>query len=125
MNPATDSFAEAREHQWLHKPHAMSAMAAAICRLALAREKQEFSANDLTLADHGGTGICGSIFKRLAADEVIEPVMLAPSQQKMARNPGGNPIGLWRLHSAARAQRLIELHAARPDPKLLQTELTV
>ena len=75
MNATAETdFAEARELQWTWKSPAMAAMAVAVCRLAIARGGETFSANDLTLAEHGGSGICGSIFRRLATDEVIAPV---------------------------------------------------
>jgi hypothetical protein len=120
------AFQDARELQWLHKPAAMSAMAAAVCRLAVEKAGAEFSANDLTL-DHGGRGVCGSIFKRLAKDDVIEPAcVLADGQpmQKTILNAGGNRIGLWRLKSYARALRLIEAHEGRAAKEsLTQAEL--
>jgi hypothetical protein len=127
MTTATDTFQDARELQWLHKPAAMSAMAAAVCRLAVEKAGAEFSANDLTLDEHGGRGVCGSIFKRLAKDDVIEPAcVLADGQpmQKTILNAGGNRIGLWRLKSYARALRLIEAHSARGDARPTEENLT-
>lgn len=112
------AFAEARELQWVWKPGAMSDMAAAICVLALAHGPSgQFSANDLELKDHGGRGIAGSIFHRLAQDEVITPVggfVDGEFQQKYVRNAGGNRVGVWRLKSLARAGRLLELHSQLP-----------
>lgn len=123
-----NDFAEARELQWAWKTPAMERMAAAICRLAIARGVSgEFSANDLKVEDHGGPGIAGSIFTRLAADEVIAPVggwCGCEFVQKYVRNAGGNRIGVWRLKSHARASRLLELHDARPaEARLSQAEL--
>lgn len=122
----TAEFAEARELQWTWKTPAMAAMAVAICELAQARNRQEFSANDLALANHGGVGIAGAVFHRLAKDAVIEPVLIwtgAEHQQKFVRNAGGNRVGVWRLKCSARARRLVELHGAPPPPKLFQAEL--
>lgn len=126
MNATAETdFAEARELQWTWKSPAMAAMAVAVCRLAIARGGETFSANDLTLAEHGGSGICGSIFRRLATDEVIAPVgMIADGKfhQLTVKNPGGNHVGVWRLKSYARALRLIEVHARVPEPQLTQAE---
>lgn len=44
------------------------------CRLALARGKEPFSANDLPVMDHGGTGIAGSVFHRLVKDATLARV---------------------------------------------------
>jgi hypothetical protein len=129
-----DSFSEARELQWMWKSPAMAAMAVMICRVALERGAQgEFSANDLPAhkaTAHGGSGIAGSIFKRLAKDDVLCPVGLFVDglfMQKVTFNAGGNRIGLWRLKNAARAQRLIRVHTARADAtkELKQAELPV
>jgi hypothetical protein len=107
-------FAEARELQWVWKTPAMAAMAVAVCRLAIERAGQEFSAKDVKLPDHGGQGIAGAIFKRLADDEVLSPVGsfdgAAKFLPKYVTNEGGNPIRVWRLKSYARALRLIVLH---------------
>jgi hypothetical protein len=123
-------FAEARELQWTWKTPAMAAMAAAICELALARgSHREFSALDLpthTAAEHGGSGIAGAVFHRLAKDEVLCPVggfVDAEFQQKTVKNAGGNRIGVWRLKSAARASALLRLHRAQPANELKQAEL--
>lgn len=110
----------------------METMAVAVCRLALVRGVSgEFSANDLKL-DHGGPGIAGSIFTRLAADEVIAPVggwCGVEFVQKYVRNPGGNRIGVWRLKSHARASALLQRHEARVSAQnhenLTQAELPV
>lgn len=141
MSPErTAEFAEARELQWTWKTAAMETMAVAVCRLAIVRGTSgEFSANDLNL-DHGGQGIAGSIFTRLAADEVIAPVgwwgeatddparghARPIFQQKYVRNAGGNRIGVWRLKSHARASALLRAHEARVSVQqtLQQAELT-
>lgn len=123
-----DTFAEARELQWTWKTTAMAAMAVAVCRLAVEKVGTEFSANDLRLEEHGGSGICGSIFKRLAKDKVIEPACVLVAGQPMQKtilNAGGNKIGLWRLKSYARALRLIEAHAPPHPEKFIQAELSV
>jgi len=127
-NPA---FQEARELQWTWKPGAMSDMAATICRLALARGVSgTFSANDLPIhkaGEHGGRGIAGSVFCRLAKDDVITPVGVfigTSFQQRFEKNAGGNRVGVWRLKSHARASRLLALHAALPvAPKPTQPNL--
>lgn len=120
------AFAEARELQWTWKPGAMSDMAAAICRLAIARGiAGTFSANDLPThhaEGHGGRGIAGSVFCRLAKDDVITPVGVfigTSFQQRFEKNAGGNRVGVWRLKSLARADRLLELHAAQPKPVVI------
>lgn len=132
MSDQTANFAEARELQWTWKTAAMESMAVAVCRLAIASGNQEFSANDLPPEDHGGTGICGSIFKRLARDEVISAVGTWDAAGNFApryvANPGGNPVRVWRLKSHARALRLIEMHSAREDARpteLKQAEFAV
>lgn len=106
----------------------MAAMSVAICELAIKRGAQgEFSANDIKLDDHGGSGIAGSVFKRLAKDEVLCPVVIwagTDHQQKYVRNAGGNKVGVWRLKNLARAQRLLALHSKMPVvASPLQTEL--
>lgn len=124
-DPANAAFAEARELQWTWKTPAMAAMAVAVCRLAIARGGETFSANDLTLADHGGSGICGSIFRRLASDDVIAPVGIVADgkfYQHTVKNAGGNHVGVWRLKSYARALRLVAVHG-RAEPTLSQAEL--
>jgi hypothetical protein len=128
--PRTDAaFAEAREVQWVWKSPAMEAMAVAVCRLAVERAGQEFSANDLTLAEHGGQGIAGSIFRTLADNEVIAPVGTFDAakqfQPKYVTNAGGNPVRVWRLVSYARALRLIEVHGGRAGAELKQAEFAV
>jgi hypothetical protein len=124
---ATD-FSEARELQWAWKTPAMARMAVAVCRLAIERGGQEFSANDVPLEAHGGQGICGSIFKRLANDEVIAPVGTFDAAKnfspKYVTNAGGNPVRVWRLKSYARALRLIVLHGGKAV-EFKQAELTV
>lgn len=128
MNPQ-EQFADAREKQWTWKTPAMAAMAVAVCRLALERGTAgEFSANDLHLESHGGTGICGSIFTTLAGHDVIAPVgSWCGSEfiQRYVRNPGGNRIGVWRLKSAALAARQIELHSHETQPHPVQAEFPV
>jgi hypothetical protein len=109
-------FTEARETQWVHKPDAMKRMMVAVCELAIDRAGQEFSANDVPLESHGGQGVCGSIFKRLAKDEVIARVGsfdgAANFIPKYVTNAGGNPVKVWRLKSYSRALRLIVLHSS-------------
>ncbi len=113
--------------QWTWKTPAMKAMSLAVCRLALRKGQAEFSANDLPKFDHGGPGICGTVFGRLAEDGVLAPVgaFLGPVfQQKTVKNAGGNRIGVWRLKNGALARRAIEVHD-RPEPALKQVELAV
>lgn len=124
MNPAIQQpnnpdFSEARELQWMWKSPAMGAMAVMICRVALARGAQgEFSANDLPAhkaAEHGGSGIAGSAFYRLLHDEVLCQVGHFGADltfyPKVVKNGGGNKVNVYRLLSAARAQRLIRIHS--------------
>lgn len=118
-------FAEARELQWTWKTPAMAAMAVAICKLALERGMaREFSANDLpihTAIEHGGSGIAGSIFKRLLEDGVLVRAGIFDSERKfcpkIAVNAGGNKIGVYRLASHARASALIRIHSARRESR--------
>jgi hypothetical protein len=124
------AFTEARELQWTWKTPAMAAMAVAVCRLAIERAGQEFSANDVKLEDHGGQGIAGAIFKRLLDDDVIAPVGTFDAAKKFlpkyVTNGGGNPIRVWRLKSYARALRLIVLHGGGSATcQLKQAELSV
>lgn len=128
--PNTDTFTAARELQWAWKTPAMQAMAVAVCKLALTKGSAEFSALDLAAhgaKDHGGRGIAGSIFKRLADDGVLAPVGVfvgGEFVQKHARNAGGNPIKVWRLESASKAQTLLRVHG-QPVPEFKQAELAV
>lgn len=123
-------FAEARELQWCWKTPAMEQMAVAVCRLALQRgAAAEFSANDLPEFEHGGSGICGSIFKRLIEDGVLTRVGSFYDGQfnpKIICNKGGNKIGVYRLASHARASALIKVHEGRrPAAEFKQAELAV
>lgn len=119
------AFAEARELQWVWKTAAMEVMAVAVCRLALVRGVSgEFSANDLKLEEHGGSGIAGAVFFRLAKDEVLTPVMIQSGtewQQKTARNAGGNRVGVWRLKNHALASTLLQRLEARVSARNAQT----
>jgi hypothetical protein len=126
------AFAEARELQWVWKTPAMAAMAVAVCRLASEKAGEEFSANDLTLRSatiQGGSGIAGSIFKRLVEDDVITPVggfdAAGKFLPKYVTNAGGNPIRVWRLKNYASALRLVELHSGATTPKFTQATLPV
>jgi hypothetical protein len=109
------AFLEAREDQWVWKTPAMEAMAVAVCGLALKRGMaEEFSANDLADFNHGGQGICGSIFKRLIEDGVLTRVGRIEDGKfcpKIVTNAGGNKIGVYRLASHARASALVKLHS--------------
>lgn len=121
--------AEAIILQWSWKTPAMKAMTLAVCRLALERGARgtEFSANDLPDFAHGGAGIAGAIFQRLARDGVLAPVLVwdgTSYSQKYVRNAGGNRIGLWRLANAALARRALEVHG-QPEPELKQTNFAL
>ncbi|MFH1602938.1 MAG: hypothetical protein ABIH03_03415 [Pseudomonadota bacterium] len=106
--------------EWTWKTPAMRDMAVAVCQLALSRGVMgAFSALDLPehgSKAHGGTGIAGSIFRILSADDqrIIAPVGVhfpdGSFQQKRIRNEHGNPIGIWRLRSHARAEALLRAH---------------
>lgn len=92
-------------------------MAIEVCKLAL--EGWEFSANDLDLDDHGGSGIAGSVFRTLAAHDAIAPVLYFDGSehvQKTVKNPGGNRIGVWRVKSYATARRIASL--PRPEAQM-------
>ena len=122
---AQAQLADATIAQWTWKTPAMKAMTLAVCRLALARGRGEFSANDLPEFDHGGGGVAGAIFNRLAKDGVIGPVCHPEGGalvQNTVRNAGGNRIGVWRLVCAARAQRALEVHGERVE-RFVQPEL--
>lgn len=107
---ARQQLDEATQREWLWKTPAMQKMALAVCELAI--NSQEFSANDLPEFEHGGRGICGSIFRRLAADGVIVPVMIG-TQQKIAYNAGGNRIGVYKVASHKLTLRLIQVHGGK------------
>lgn len=125
MTPtAQKQLDDATQHEWLWKNPAMQRMTLEICRVALFGA--EFSANDLPEFEHGGQGICGSIFRRLVKDGVIAPVLLAPDCPKVIHNAGGNRIGVYCLVSEKLARRLILVHGADvPDLDLKQEELSL
>jgi hypothetical protein len=126
----TEAFQEAAIEQWTWKTAAMKAMTLAVCRLALKSAEcgagsAEFSANDLEEFNHGGTGICGTVFGRLAKDGVIAPVgafVGGEFVQKFVKNAGGNRIGVWRLKNGALARRALALHG-QAEAELKQLEL--
>lgn len=113
--------------QWTWKTDAMSRMALAVCELAMARGVTgEFSALDLPMhgeAEHGGSGIAGSVFGQLAELTIIAPVGVFQGfdfYQKRVRNNHGNPIGVWRLNSRALAETMASrLGWIRPAPAQL------
>jgi hypothetical protein len=123
LNPL---FAQAMLDQWLWKNPSMRLMTVEICRLAVARGVAgEFSANDLPEFEHGGSGICGSIFKRLIDRGVLSRVGHFAGDSfypKIVCNAGGNKIGVYRLASYALAQSLLRVHD-KPLPELRQLEL--
>ncbi len=114
-------------HEWTWKTPAMRDMAVAVCKLALARG--EFSALDLPehgAKAHGGSGIAGSIFRQLADAGIIGPVggfLDGEFVQRRVRNENGNPVGVWRLVSAARAEAMLEAHGVSVKPE--QTTLNL
>lgn len=122
-------FAEARELQWVWKTPAMEAMTVAICTLAVERGASgEFSANDLPEFEHGGQGVCGSIFRRLVEDGVLARVGSfagATFVPRIVTNEGGNMIKVYRLASHARAAALLRIHSARKEKILTQASLPV
>lgn len=98
------------ETQWLFKTDAMTAMAIEICKLAL--HGWPFSANNIELENHGGSGIAGSVFRTLAAHGAIKPIVFfngAGYTQKTVKNAGGNRIGVWMIDSHATARRIASL----------------
>jgi hypothetical protein len=133
MSSGSDGFEnDAIVREWTWKSPAMRRMTAAVCRLALERgHEASFSALDLPEhgADaHGGVGIAGSVFRRAVADDVIVPdgvFVDGEFTQRRVRNAGGNPIGLWRLKSTARARALLRsLEPEGPAPREEQLEFT-
>jgi hypothetical protein len=117
-------------NEWTWKTPAMRDMALAVCRLALARGAVgEFSALDLPThgADqHGGSGIAGSVFRQLKAAGIIARVGVDVDGTWYPRNvvnANGNPVGVYRLRSAALATALIERHAPGSVPTLKQLVL--
>ena len=118
--------------EWTWKTAAMREMAVAVCRLALARGLGgEFSALDLAqhgAGAHGGTGIAGSVFRILADAGIIGPVggfLDGEFLQRRVRNPGGNPIGIWRLAHPGLAHALIEAHAPKEAQPKEQMEMAL
>lgn len=118
-------FYEAVIREWTWKSPAMKAMTLAVCRLAIEHGAgREFSANDLPECAHGGPGIAGSVFFRLAKDGIIAPVQLAPDCPKITTNKGGNKISVYRLASAPLAKALLRVHGAKVE-EMRQEELAV
>jgi hypothetical protein len=117
--------------EWEWKTPAMKAMTLAACRLALARGVAgKFSALDLPThgeTEQGGSGIAGSVFRRLANEGIIAPVGVTLSDgaffQERVRNAGGNPIGVWRIRNAALARALLRAHGATDVEVAEQMEL--
>ena len=120
-------FLEAQVLQWQWKTPAMRAMTLAVCRLALARGRESFSANDLPEMDHGGTGIAGAVFHRLVKDGLLARVghfSGGTFYQLRVKNPGGNPIGVYRLECGGLARALLRAHGERGE-EFRQGELTL
>ena len=118
---------EAMLLQWQWKTPAMRAMDVAICRLALARGKEPFSANDLPDFNPGGTGITGAAFRGLLKLRVLARVghfAGGTFYQLRVRNPGGNPIGVYRLDCGGLARALLRAHGERGE-EFRQGELTL
>lgn len=119
---------EAVIHQWEWKSAAMRAMTVEVCRLSLARGMHgEFSALDLPTHGedaHGGSGIAGSVFGRLAKAGIIAAVGILAGNvfyPKRVPNACGNPIGVWRLDSRALAEAMVRVHgAAVGEPEQLE-----
>ena len=115
-------FAEAREKQWLWKTAAMKTMAISLVKLSL--ERPEISANDLPPEmDQGGTGICGSITKTLAAAEIIEKVGTFVGTEFYAKLVGRTRVGghnsklhVWRLKSRPLALAFIGAKHRQIEP---------
>lgn len=103
--------------EWTWKTPAMRDMTLAVCRLAIERGQETFSAFDLEkhgACEHGGSRIAGSVFRQLADAGIIAKVgVFVDGQfiQKRTMNDGGNPIGVWRLASHSLAAALVARHA--------------
>ena len=116
--------------EWEWKTPAMKAMTLAACHLALARGiLGKFSALDLPVhgeSEQGGSGIAGSVFRRLANEGIIAPVGVTLTDgaffQERVRNAGGNPIGVWRIRNATLARTLLERHTPAPVTTAAQLE---
>lgn len=111
--------------EWTWKTEAMKQMAIKICTLALERGSGEFSANDLPEFKHGGTGIAGSIFRRLLDDGILTRVGHFQGTEfypKIVTNKGGNKISVYRLASPGLARALLKAHG-QPKPEMKQPEL--
>lgn len=129
MNAPVTDFSKAVSRQWLWKNAAMARMTRAILELALARNGQEFSANDLPAElDHGGRGTCGVIFNSLANDGVLKAIGFHQAGEwfpKTVKNAGGNKIGVYALASELLARELLSRHSeVDPEPvATVQTEM--
>lgn len=105
---------EAEVVQWVWKTPAMERLAVEVCRLAVSRE--EFSALDLSVhgeAEHGGSGVAGAVFGRLAKGGIIEAARFVAGGKaypKTVANACGNPIKLWRPASRALARAFLAAH---------------
>jgi len=121
MSAPVTAFSKAVSRQWLWKNAAMARMTRAILELALAKNGQDFSANDLPAdLDHGGRGTCGVIFNSLANDGVLRAIGFQQDGEwlpKTVKNAGGNRIGVYALASEPLARELLSRHAEiEPEP---------
>ena len=123
----TATFADAQLTEWLWKTEAMEKMAVALVTLALALP--EFGADDLPPdTDHGGHGIAGSIFDKLASNGIVTRAGIWSGTEffpkiRGSKAPGrkGSPIGVWKL--ADRGKALAFLRAKHRHRDLAQAEL--
>jgi len=112
---------------WDFKTDAMRRMAVAVCKLAISKGPETFSANNLPAFDHGGSGVAGVIFHRLVSDGVLSRVMFyhgVAAFPVVVLNPGGNKISVYRLKSCSLALRLIELNGGQ-EPQVKQEEMAI
>ena len=121
--------AEILVQEWTWKTPAMRDMTMEVCRLALARGQESFTAMDLPAHGedaHGGSGIAGSVFRQLVDAGILAAVGVfvdGSFVQLRKRNACGNPIGVWRLANHGLASALVARHAPAVVKVPVQAEL--
>jgi hypothetical protein len=113
--------------EWEYKTPAMCDMVASVLRLAL--KGSDFTTNDLPIhgeAAHGGSGIAGTVIRRLVVEDILSPVGVFDGDTfipRTARNAGGNRIGVWRLSNPSLARTLLARHDTKAVSKTEQMAL--
>jgi len=110
---ASMAFVEVQLIEWQWKTAAMERMAIEVARIAL--RLPEFAADDLPAdLDHGGHGIAGSIFDRLASNGIITKCgvwagvdFLAKSRTSRADGRHSARIPVWKLADRAKAESFL------------------